>query len=422
MVKKNINSTSNSAELTLISENPVQAKEKSSSRKFLGIGSLSSDAITGVTDIVELVHKNAFSFSRFFGDPKEVRTKGLTGLVYKNIRSITGAIGSGVDILIEQLSSEGEVKDSSSSQSVALAVLNGIIGDHLLSRKNPLAIEMCFRRNGLPLDETALAEQIIQAKGKIAIMIHGSCMNDLQWKRNNHDHGAALERDLDLVPIYLYYNTGRHISENGRELSELLETLKHLSDIPLELVIVAHSMGGLVARSACHYAKESDYLWLKHLRKIVCLGTPHHGTHLEKAGNLVDVILETNLYSAPFSRLGKIRSSGVTDLRFGNVVDDDWSGQDRFKLSSDKRKPIPLPESVECYAIAAVAGKSPNLLNDGLVGDGLVTVNSALGRHKKPEFNLSFPADHQWMGRNMGHLSLLDHADVYTTIKAWLKA
>jgi pimeloyl-ACP methyl ester carboxylesterase len=102
--------------------------------------------------------------------------------------------------------------------------------------------------------------------------------------------------------------------------------------LPIELVIIAHSMGGLVSRSACHYGKVAGHSWLNHLLKIVFLGTPHHGASLERAGNWIDIILEISPYSAPFSRLGKIRSAGVTDLRYGNILDEDWKGRDRFEL------------------------------------------------------------------------------------------
>jgi pimeloyl-ACP methyl ester carboxylesterase len=420
MSKKNILSGASACELNSEDSLSILDQSKSNALRTSGIGSLTSDAITGVTDIVESVHKVALSLPGFLGGTKQDRTKGFTGMIYKNIRAITKFMGDGIDVLIDQFSSESNTKCSSSGQSVTLAVLNGVLGDHLVKKSNPLAIKMCFRRDGLPLDEQALFEVFKKSKGKVAIMLHGSCMNDLQWKRNGQDHGAAIQRDLGLEPIYLYYNTGLHISENGREFSELLEKLIQLTDQALDIVIVAHSMGGLVARSACYYSKELNHTWLKQLRKLVFLGTPHHGAHLEKAGNWIDIILETNPYSSPFSRLGKIRSSGVTDLRFGSVVDDDWKGLDRFKLSGDKRVPVPLPEGVECYAIAATAGKLANALNDGLIGDGLVTVDSALGHHKKAEFNLSFPLEHQWIGRNMSHLSLLDHPDVYQILKSWL--
>ena len=387
-----------------------------------GVGNLTIDAITGITDIVESLHHTITSFSGVLGARNQYRTKGITGIVYQNIHTVTELVGDGIDALLGRLSSMLGEKDTSPGREAVLSALNGVLGDHLVARNNPLAIPMQFRRNGKPLNEQALSEAIQQSNGRLAIMVHGSCMNDLQWNKQGHDHGAALARDLEFVPVYVHYNTGLHISENGREFSDLLETIIDQSPQPIELFIIAHSMGGLVSRSACHYGKTSGHTWPNHLRKLVFLGTPHHGSLLEKGGNWIDIILKISPYSAPFSRLGKIRSCGVTDMRYGNVVDDDWKGRDRFEFSGDQRIPVPLPKGIQCYSIAATTGKESNKLGDDLIGDGFVTLRSALGRHKNAELNLLFPETHQWVGRNMKHMDLLNHPEVYETIKKWLSS
>ena len=386
-----------------------------------GAGGLTIDAVTGIVDIVESLHHTISSSSGMLDAPDQSRTKGITGMVYRNIRTVTGLVGDGVDALLSPLGSMLGEKESSPGREAVLAALNGVLGDHLVARNNPLAIPMQFRRNGKPLNDQALSELIQQSNGRLAIMVHGAFMNDLQFNRNGHDHGTALTRDLGIEPVYLHYNTGLHISENGRNFSNLLETTIGHSSQPAALIIITHSMGGLVARSACHYGKISGYSWLNSLQKIVFLGTPHHGAPLEKGGSWINMMMEISPYSAPFSRLGKIRSSGITDLRHGNVVDDDWQGRDRFEVSEDLRAPVSLPEGVQCYAIAAATSKESNKLRDDLVGDGLVPINSALGRHKRAELNLLFPETHQWIGRNMNHLDLLDHPEVYETIIKWLK-
>lgn len=393
---------------------------KNVSTDLRGVGDLTIDAISGITDIVESLHHAITSSSGTIGTPVQSRTRGVKGMVYRNIRTVTELVGNGIDALLGRLSLMLGEKDSSPGRESVLSALNGVLGDHLVARNNPLAIPMRFRRNGKPLNEQALSGAIQQSNGRLAIMVHGSCMNDLQWNRQGHGHGAALARDLGFVPVYLHYNTGLHISENGRKFSDLLQTMIDQSPQPIELFIIAHSMGGLVSRSACHYGKISGHTWLKHLRKLVFLGTPHHGAPLEKGGNFIETILEISPYSAPFSRLGKIRSCGITDLRYGNVVDEDWKGRDRFEFSEDQRIPVPLPKGVQCYSIAATRGKESNKLGDDFIGDGLVTVSSALGRHKNAELNLLFPETHQWVGRNMNHMDLLNHPEVYATIKKWL--
>ena len=388
-----------------------------------GAGNLTIDAITGITNLVESMHHTIASLGGMLGEPNQNRATGITGMVYRNISTVTGLVGGSLDLLLKQFSSLLGEKCSSPEREVVLAALNGVLGDHLATRNNPLAIPMQFRRNGVPLTmgDQAFSQSVRQSDGKIALMVHGSCMNDLLWNRRGHDHGAALARDLGYLPVYLHYNTGLHISQNGREFADLIEVFIKQLPQPIELVIIAHSMGGLVSRSAYHYGKIAGHSWLNHLLKIVFLGTPHHGAPLERAGNWIDIILEISPYSAPFSRLGKIRSAGVTDLRYGNILDEDWKGRDRFEYSRDHRIAVPLPDGLQCYTIAATTSKDSSILGDQLIGDGLVTLNSALGHHKNADLNLLFPETHQWVARDMNHLDLLNQPEVYETIKQWLE-
>lgn len=385
-----------------------------------GAGSLAIDAVLGITDIVESLHYTIAGAAQTTEPTEPARTTGITGLVYRNIRNVTAFVGGKIDGSLYQLSKTLGRTESSARREGVIAALNGVLGDHLAAKNNPLAIPMQLRRNGKPLSKQAVAESIQQSNGRLLIMVHGLCMNDLQWNRQGHDHGAALAHDLDATPVYLHYNSGLHISENGRYFADLIESISTQSPQLTEISIVTHSMGGLICRSACHYGKTADHTWLTYLKNVVFLGTPHHGSLLEKGGNWVDIMLRANPYSTPFSRLGKIRSNGITDLRYGNVMDEDWKASEQ-EFSGDRRVPAPLPEGVNCYSVAAIRGKEPSKLNDDLVGDGLVTLNSALGRHNNHKFTLLFPETHQWIGRNMNHIDLLNHPAVYKTMKTWLK-
>ncbi len=385
-----------------------------------GAADLTIDAIVGITNMVESLHYTIAGAQKKRDGSEQVRLKGIPGLVYRNIRGVTKLTGGGIDLLLSRSNRLQEPEIPTPGREAALSSLNGIFGDYLAAKNNPLAISMRFRRDGKVLSDEAVVAQIQRANGRAAIMVHGSCMNDMQWNRKGHDHGQALARDLALMPVYVHYNSGLHTSENGRMLANMLEKLAAQSSRPLELIIIGHSMGGLVTRSACHYGKIWGHTWLNHLRKLVFLGTPHHGALLEKGGNLIDVIMGISPYSAPFSRLGKIRSSGITDLRYGNVVAEDWQWRDRFELSGDERTAVPLPQGVRCYAIAATTAKESDKLGEEMIGDGLVTVSSALGRHKKVDLNLVFAEDQQWIGRDMNHLDLLSHPEVYETIKKWV--
>lgn len=383
-----------------------------------GVARLAVEATAGVTDMVEALHHN-IARAVFLAPPDQGPTRGITGLVYRSIRGVNRLVGGGMDAVFQQIVPRLAVEGSSVQREAVLAALNGVLGDHLAASVNPLAIPMRLRRDGQPL-ETEPA--IPQPSGKLVVLAHGLCMNDLQWDREGHDHGTALARDLGYTPVYLHYNSGLHVSANGRAFAERLEALVRHWPVPLEsLTILGHSMGGLVTRSACHYGRLAGHGWQRHLKKLVFLGTPHHGASLERGGNWVDVVLGINPYTAPFARLGKIRSAGITDLRHGNLLDEDWEGRDRFERSEDPRRPVPLPEGVQCYAIAATVGDEAGGLADRYPGDGLVAVESALGRHEKPELALPIPKSRQWVAEDTHHFDLLSRPEAYEKIKEWLR-
>jgi pimeloyl-ACP methyl ester carboxylesterase len=388
-----------------------------------GLNRLTIDGIAGIVDLVEAMHYNIASVPGILAKPKQGRTTGITGLVYRGIRGVIGLVGHGLDKLLARLEPLLGERSTWPGREALLAALNGVLGDYLAASNNPLAITMALRRGGiaLPGERAPLAAAIPQAGGKLVVLLHGLCMNDLQWMRKRHDHGAALARDLAYMPVYLHYNSGLHISTNGRAFAELLETLVQCRPVPLtELVLIGHSMGGLVARSACHYGARARHEWLRRVDKLVFLGTPHHGAPLERGGNWVDMLLGSSAYSAPLARLGKIRSAGITDLRFGNLLDEDWNKRDRFERSGDPRAAVPLPEGVACYAIAATTGKTAGDLTDKLIGDGIVPLASALGRHTNPRLALNFDESRQWVARGINHLDLLSRPEVYAQIKQWL--
>lgn len=390
-----------------------------------GYSRLAFDALIGLSNLVEAMHHTISRAPGVLGTATQEPTMGITGLIYRSIRGMARLVGGGIDAILSQIVPLLDQRPSSAEREAVIAVLNGVLGDHLAASGNPLMIPTRLRRDGQPLDlsRKALAAAIPQPTGKILLLAHGLFMNDLQWRRKGHDHGAALATDEGFTQVYLQYNSGLHISTNGRAFAELIEALLQVWPVPVgELVIIGHSMGGLVSRSACHYGKVAGYDWLKHLRKIVFLGTPHHGAPLERGGNWMNVILDVSPYTAVFARLGKIRSAGITDLRYGSLLDEDWEHRDRFARSKDIRRAVPLPSGVRCYAVGASITKKAINLSEQLLGDGLVPLRSALGQHTDPSRNLSIPESQQWIGYGMNHLDLLDRREVYERINKWLSS
>jgi pimeloyl-ACP methyl ester carboxylesterase len=388
-----------------------------------GFGRLAVQATLGLTDLVEVMHHNIARAPGILGTPTQAPTKGITGVVYESVRGVTRLVGSGIDAILGPLIPLSSERHSSPEREAVLAALNGVLGDHLAASDNPLAIPMRLRRDGQPLelDRHVLAASIPQPSSKVLVLVHGLCVNDLHWRQNGHDHGAALATDLGYTHVYLHYNSGLHISTNGRAFADMIEALLQCWPVAVEeLAIIGHSMGGLVSRSACYYGALAEHTWLGRLRTIVFLGTPHHGAPLERSGNWLNIMLGISPYTAAFARLGKMRSAGITDLRYGSLLNEDWEDRDRFAHTGDQRRPVPLPARVRCYAIGATTGKTAGDLCAELFGDGFVPLRSALGNHMDPRLALAFPDSQQWIGYGMNHLDLLDRRDVYEQIRQWL--
>jgi pimeloyl-ACP methyl ester carboxylesterase len=254
------------------------------------------------------------------------------------------------------------------------------------------------------------------------------CVNDLCWQlpageaaSSAADMGAELARTLGYVPLYLRYNTGLHIAENGRELALQLEQL--LARWPQqvsELALIGYSMGGLVIRSACHVAETEGLAWRGRLRTLVCLASPHHGSPLERAGNLLDVLVGVSPYAAPFGQLFRLRSAGISDLRHGLAHPADIPTTDRFRRTPDRRTPLPLPADVRCYALAVTLAAQRSPLADRLTGDGLVPLRSALGQHEDPALCLRFGKANQAILHGINHMAVPRHQKVAALVLAWL--
>ncbi|GAA5215015.1 esterase/lipase family protein [Corallincola platygyrae] len=401
-----------------------------------GISLLGTQAVTGVTRISEGVHQSVW---RSVGAPKgksEGQTRGITRISYASIYAITTLLGKSADAVLQKLQPVFDAidkdKPSTPEREAIIATLNGVVGDRLEESANPLATPMSLRFQGQLLTPECLArEHSDHPSPRILLMIHGLCMNDLQWNAKDNEtvvnHGEMLAEHLGYTPVYLRYNSGRHISQNGKELSMQLEQLFSDSAEQIkEIAVVAHSMGGLVIRSACYYGEQQQCRWLQRVNKIVYLGTPHHGAPLEKAGSKVDVVLDKTPYTAPFVRLTKLRSAGITDLRYGYLVDDDWMDQHgqphrRSDTRPNEHQHVALTEHIDHYCIAATTASRRSMLANHLVGDGLVPLNSALGQQKDPDRTLAFLPSNQWVAFQMTHMELLSHPDVTRRLMNWLE-
>jgi len=393
-----------------------------------GLAQLATQATEGTTRIVEGVHQSVWSTLGVRGADEPGRTAGITGLVYRTIHGVTQLVGRSVDTALAGLQPLFKTTESSGTETprraTVLAALNGVMGDQLAASDNPFATPMTLRRR-VEVWSGDTAPPLSNATGKVLLLVHGLCMSELQRRAAGQgeavDHGEALAGALGYTPVHLRYNSGLHTSVNGCELSNRLERL--LADWPTpveELSVLAHSMGGLLIRSAVHYGRQASSSWPEYLRNIIFLGTPHHGAPLERLGNWVDVVLRGTPYTAPFARIGRLRSAGITDLRYGHLLDDDWQGRDRFERSPDHRTVVPLPGEVNCFAVAASTAAGRGVLTDRLIGDGLVPLRSALGEHDDSRRDLAIPPGSRLIAFGTNHMGLLSSPDVTRQLVRWL--
>jgi pimeloyl-ACP methyl ester carboxylesterase len=279
------------------------------------------------------------------------------------------------------------------------SALNGAFGHLFEESSSAFALPMSLVRREPPRGGAA----------RLVLFLHGLCMNERGWRGAEHARFCEWAgRRLRARVAYLRYNTGLRISENGARLAALLE--REVAEP--ELILVGHSMGGLLARSALHQAEEAGYAWPRRVNRLACLGSPHEGATLERIGNHANRLLGVTPWSRPFMRLGNLRSDGIRDLRFGHLVESDW----RDRSPDDPRgtlSRVALASHVEHLHVAASRaearpGRPP--------GDWLVSVESALAHNLHPEDGVK-----RALLRGLGHLDLLEDARVYRLLRSWLE-
>jgi pimeloyl-ACP methyl ester carboxylesterase len=333
------------------------------------------------------------------GGPARAVHDRVAAAVYGGVRAALRAVPRGAGaVLAARAAQDAPALADSPRGALALAVLNGYAGDALEADGSALALGMTVRCRGAHVEANAPA--VPAATGRIAIFVHGLGETDAAWRLRatpeQPGYGARLERELGYTPLELRYNTGRRIAENGRALAALLEELYDAWPPPVEdIVLVGHSMGGLVARSACNYGHAGGQGWTRAVSHVICLGSPHLGAPLEKGVHALGWALGRVPETRPFARPVDARSAGIKDLRDGTCVEDDVD-----------------PTAKLCF-IAATVGREPL---GTLVGDLIVRVPSASGAGCRRR--IAFADGRRIDGLN--HIDLLNHPAVYEQIRAWL--
>lgn len=362
-----------------------------------GLLQLGVAGTVGAAALAEAVHEAVLATAPLPWLPASPLVRGVTRFAYAGVRGAAQAVGKGGDAMLAfaERQAGGEARPGAVREvSVPLglrAVLNGVVGDRLDAMGNPVALPMTIETH-----RHARTAAHRRATGSRVLFVHGLCMNDRQWQAptgRGEDFGDRLASEAGLRPLYLRYNTGLAIAENGRRLAALLESRhrgRHAWRGPLH--IVAHSLGGLVARSAISEGVAQGHAWPARLGHVVCLGTPHDGAPLERFGKTVDAALTLSRFSSPWAVIGKIRSIAIHQLGHSDVAT--WSIR---------------PDGLQLHAVAGVLGKARRGRLASFIGDGLVPMASALGEGAKSRL-AGF--DHRRVVDGAGHLALVRHPAV----------
>jgi len=404
-----------------------------------GLGRLAGVALAGGVTRVEEMHGSIAG--RAFGGvgpasaPVRAAHDAVARGTYAVVRGTLARVATAVGGAAARSGAAGAPLADHPGGGVALAVLNGGYGDLLEREVAELATTMGLRHRGraLAVDREPLASAYPDATGRLAVFVHGLVETERAWRfgaeRHHGDrrtsYGTLLRRDLGYTPVWLRYNTGLRVSGNGLALADLLERLVAAWPVPVtDVVLVGHSMGGLVIRSAVHQAAHPDEgppaRWLTLTRATVTLGTPHLGAPAEKAANVATHGLRLVGETRPLAALLALRSVGIKDLRFGNVVAADWHGHDPDALLRDTRTHVPLHDGVSHFAVVGTVLGSHDSRAGSLLGDLLVRPGSAVGDTGR-ENRLAFPDTHVVRLAGLHHFDLLNHPRVYRQLRAWLE-
>ncbi|MCU1687994.1 MAG: hypothetical protein JWQ81_8733 [Amycolatopsis sp.] len=379
--------------------------------EFGGVARLLTDAAGGVASTVQRMHqaiaRRTFGAAGPVAAPVKALHDGVSGLVYRTVRtsiSAGGAVVESVSRAAGEMRPRGTLVDSRAGQA-AIGVLNGAFG----VLPGEMTVRVAYR--AVPLD--SVAESFPNAHGRLFVFLHGLIETERWWfGAEGQDFGSRLTADLSGSAVYVRYNSGRHISDNGREFAELVSRIVDAWPVEVtDIVIVGHSMGGLVARSALHQAPDAP--WLPAVTRLVCLGAPHTGAPLERGANAATWALSRFAESAPLSELLRRRSDGVKDLRHGDLHEELWAGRDPDALwRSGEPIETVLPPGIRQYFLAATLARTENSLLARTFGDLLVMPSSA--------GDAAQVADRHWLG-GMSHFAMLREDEVYTTILGWLR-
>lgn len=376
-------------------------------------------AVGGIQALHRTIADRAFGATGPGATPARVMHDAISSAVYGGLRGAARLGGAGLGAVA---AGRGRALSEHPRGAAVVAAIDGLIGDVLERDESPLAEPMAVRVAGriVPPEPAALRDAFPQATPRLAVFVHGLMETEHAWALGGREpYGERLARDLGLTPVYVRANTGRRISHNGASLAELLESVVDGWPVQVEsLALVGHSMGGLIARSACHHATRDGRAWVGLVRHVVCLGSPHMGAPLEQAVHVLAAGLDRVPEARGIARFLRRRSGGIRDLHGGSLVDEDWRDRDAEALRREAIAEVPLLEGAAHHFVSACITRRPGHPAGRVIGDLLVLQASASGRSRRRR--LAFREEDGIHLDGASHFALLNHPAIADALVGWL--
>jgi pimeloyl-ACP methyl ester carboxylesterase len=328
--------------------------------------------------------------------PARALHDGVSTAVYAGVRTGVAVGARAGAVVAKARGTDPEIVSRTRRGTKLQAIVNGLIGHELALESDPLAVNMGLWRDGEPITTATAAPA--DPTGAIAVFVHGLFESERSWMTAAGDgYGDMLKNDSGWTPLFVRYNTGLPIIENGRKLSWLLDEIVASWPVEVErIALVGHSMGGLVNRVAGRMAEDEESGWRDHLTHVACLGTPHQGAPLEQFVHRTAGLLSRVPEIAPIGAILDQRSAGIRDLRRG--VD---AG--------------PLLDDVHHFFLGATITADPKHPIGLVLGDLLVREASAAG-----PCDVEIHVDDRVHLGGLNHFHLLNHARVYEHLQRFL--
>lgn len=403
-------------------------------RRVRGFGELVFDVVRGTVNLVERTHRDVARRSvKLYSPTEEVKAVAeqineahlaVASVVYGSIRVVNGGVRAATKLAAAAVpnalvadaaagaSRSAMVKNANWVVDQAQAAVNGWYGDVFDTQKHLLAMDMTLRNDGraIALEASAIAAAYPNATSKVCVLVHGLCSTEWVWEMQSEAHygdaelclGARMTQTFGYTALHVRYNSGRAIAENGEELAAFVSELVRNYPVAIDdIVVIGHSMGGLVSKHAVHRAQVDRAPWLEKLKRVICVGSPHEGSALERfaeATERVFGVIPTAATSVA-AELLKTRSRGIRDLYHGRSSQDDM---------------VPLADHVDYHYIGATLTADTEHFVSQFVGDILVAPHSSMESKRE-----AHRVTRDILG-GIDHVSLANHPLTWGVIQSYL--